>query len=383
MDDLLYLEEEFGADERMMRDAVAKFVTRDVLPGINAAFEAGTFPAEYIAKCGELGIFGMTLPVAYGGAAASNLAYGLVCQELEKGDSSLRSLVSVQSSLCMYPIFQFGTEEQRQRFLPKMATGQIIGCFGLTEPGSGSDPASMHTTAQKVSGGWMLDGSKLWITNAMLADVAIVWAKTTDGIRGFLVEKDFPGFTRQEIKHKMSLRASVTGELGFNQVFVPDENYLAGSNGLGSALACLSKARFGIAFGAMGAAVAVFDITRDYLAKRRQFNGVLADKQLIQASLADMYAEILKAQCLNLQVARLVDSGRSNPVMISLIKGNACRVALQIARECRNLLGANGISLEYNVIRHMLNLESVFTYEGADNIHKLVLGKHITGRNAF
>ena len=384
MDDLLFLDEQLSEDEKMIRDSVARFVSQDVTPLMEEAFEQGQFPRQLIKQSADLGLLGLTLPEQYGGAEASYTAYGLVCQELERGDSGLRSFVSVQSSLCMYPIFRFGSEEQRQRFLPDMARGELIGCFGLTEPDSGSDPASMKTRAKKVDGGWILNGSKMWITNAPIADLAIVWAKTDEGIRGFIVEKDFDGFTRTEIKHKMSLRASITGELFFEDVFVPDENFLPGSiKGLGAPLSCLSQARYGIAWGAMGAAMACFDIARIYLLEREQFNRPLASFQLIQKDLADMYSEIIKAQCVNLQVAKLKEQGRETPTMISLAKGNACRNALEIARKCRNLLGGNGISLEYNIIRHMMNLESVFTYEGTDNVHTLVLGRHITGINAF
>ncbi|WP_028388154.1 acyl-CoA dehydrogenase family protein [Legionella fairfieldensis] len=384
MDDLLFLDEQLEADERMIRDSVARFVSQDVIPLMADAFEHGDFPRQLIKKSAELGLLGLTLPAQYGGAEASYVAYGLVCQELERGDSGLRSFVSVQSSLCMYPIFRYGNEVQKQRFLPAMAAGEIIGCFGLTEPDSGSDPASMRTYAKKVAGGWRLNGAKMWITNASIADIAIVWAKTDEGIRGFIIEKDFKGFTRLEIKQKMSLRASITGELVFEEVFVPDENLLPGSNkGLSAPLSCLSQARYGIAWGAIGAAMACFDITRDYLLERNQFNKSLASFQLVQKDLADMYTEIIKAQCLNLQIGRLKDQQRETSVMISLAKGNACREALKIARACRNLLGANGISLEYHVIRHMLNLESVFTYEGTDNVHTLVLGRHLTGINAF
>ncbi len=384
MDDLLCLDELLHDDERMIRDTVARFVSHDVVPLMTEAFEQAHFPLELIKKSANLGLLGLTLPAEYGGAGASYVAYGLVCQELEKGDSGLRSFVSVQSSLCMFPIFRFGNEQQKQRFLPSMAAGDTIGCFGLTEPDSGSDPASMRTYAKKVDGGWRLNGSKMWITNATIADLAIVWAKTDQGIRGFIVEKEFAGFKRQEIKLKMSLRASLTGELIFDNVFVPDENLLPGSEkGLGAALSCLSQARYGIAWGAMGAAMACFDITRDTLLERQQFNKPLASFQLVQKDLAMMYTEILKAQCLNLQIGRLKDQHRETPTMISLAKGNACREAIAIARMCRNLLGANGISLEYHVIRHMLNLESVFTYEGTDNVHTLVLGRHITGINAF
>ena len=384
MDDLLFLDEQLHDDERMIRDSVARFVLHDVVPLMPESFEQAMFPMELIKKSADLGLLGLTLPVQYGGAEASYVAYGLVCQELERGDSGLRSFVSVQSSLCMYPIFRYGDEAQKMRFLPKMAAGEVIGCFGLTEPDSGSDPASMRTYAKKVKGGWRLNGAKMWITNASIADIAIVCAKTDDGIRGFIVEKEFKRFTRPEITLKMSLRASITGELVFEDVFIPDENLLPGSDrGLGAALSCLAQARYGIAWGAMGAAMACFDITRDYLMQRKQFEKPLAGFQLIQKDLAEMYTEIVKAQCLNLQVGRLKDEQRETPAMVSLAKGNACREALKIARTCRNLLGANGISLEYHVIRHMLNLESVFTYEGTDNVHLLVLGRHITGINAF
>jgi len=381
---LLFFDEQLQDTERMIRDSVGRFVKQDVIPVMAESFERAQFPQELIKKSAELGLLGLTLPAQYGGAEASYVAYGLVCQELERGDSGLRSFVSVQSSLCMYPIFRFGNEEQKMRFLPAMAAGEIIGCFGLTEPDSGSDPASMRTYAKKVAGGWCLNGTKMWITNAPIADIAIVWAKTEEGIRGFIVEKKFKGFSTPEIKNKMSLRASNTGELVMEDVFVPDENLLAGSNkGLGAALSCLSQARYGIAWGVMGAAMACFDITRDYLLERKQFERSLASFQLIQKDLAEMYTEIIKAQWMNLQIGRLKDQKRETPTMISLAKGNACREALKITRTCRNLLGANGISLEYHVIRHMLNLESVFTYEGTDNVHNLVLGRHITGINAF
>ncbi len=384
MDDLLFLDEQLSDDERMIRDSVARFVKLDVIPRMPDAFEQGIFPHELIKKTAELGLLGLTLPTQYGGSGASYVAYGLVCQELEAGDSGLRSFVSVQSSLCMYPLFCYGTEAQKTRFLPAMAAGDVIGCFGLTEPDSGSDPASMHTYAKKVPSGWRLNGAKIWITNATIADIAIVWAKTEDGIRAFIVEKEFKGFTRRKINLKMSLRASITGELIFDDVFVPDDNLLPGSDrGLGAALGCLNEARFGIAWGAMGAARACFDITREYLLQRKQFEKPLASFQLIQKDLAQMYTELVKAQCLNLQIGQLKDQQRDTPTMISLAKGNAAREAIKIARSCRNLLGANGISLEYHVIRHMLNLESVFTYEGTDNVHTLVLGRHITGINAF
>lgn len=384
MDDLLILDEQLNDDERMIRDSVAQFVSKEAVPLMAEAFENAHFPQQLIHKMAELGLFGITLPTEYGGSGASAVAYGLVCQELERGDSGLRSFASVQSSLCMYPIFRYGSEEQRKHYLPAMAAGKIIGCFGLTEPDSGSDPASMRTNAKKTKGGWILNGAKMWITNASIADIAIVWAKTDEGIRGFIVDTKAKGMSCPEIKLKMSLRASVTGELVMDNVFVPEENLLPGSDkGLGAALSCLSQARFGIAFGVIGAAIDCFDRTREYLLERKQFDKPLASFQLIQQDLADMYTEIIKAQCLNIQLGRLKEQGRETPVMISLAKRNACRQALSIARTCRNLMGANGISIEYHVIRHMLNLESVFTYEGTDNVHTLVLGKHITGINAF
>jgi glutaryl-CoA dehydrogenase len=384
VDDLLFLDEQLHDDERMIRDSVARFVSQDVVPLMAESFEKAQFPRTLIEQSAALGLLGMTLPAQYGGSDASYVAYGLVCQELERGDSGLRSFVSVQSSLCMYPIFRYGTEEQRMRYLPDLATAKVIGCFGLTEPDSGSDPANMRTYAKKVDGGWLLNGAKMWITNAPIADIAIVWAKTDAGIRGFIVDTKAKGMSCPEIKHKMSLRASNTGELVFDNVFVPDENYLPGSDkGLGAPLGCLSQARYGIAWGVMGAAMACFDRATNYLLERNQFDKPLASFQLIQKDLADMYTEIIKAQCINLQIGRLKDQKRETPTMISLAKGNACREALKIARTCRNLLGGNGISLEYDVIRHMLNLESVFTYEGTDNVHTLVLGRHITGINAF
>ena len=385
MHDLFQIDDLFDAEEKMIRDAVSKFVQADVLPSIENHYENASFPAELLPKIADLGILGMTLPEEYGGSNASHVAYGLVCQELEKGDSGLRSFVSVQSSLCMYPIFAYGSEAQKKKYLPAMSAAKKIACFGLTEPNSGSDPASMKTKAVKTEGGWLLNGSKLWITNATIADLAIVWAKIDDTqVRGFVVEKSFPGFSTHEIKHKLSLRASTTGEISLQNCFVPDENYLPGSEkGLSAALGCLTKARYGIAWGAMGAAHACFDAALSYTKARNQFGKPLASFQLIQKSLADMYTEIVKAQTLNLQLGRLMDQNKADYVNVSLAKMNACREALKIAREARNLLGANGISLEYHVMRHMNNLESVFTYEGTDNMHHLIIGRYLTGLNAF
>lgn len=384
MEDFLFLDQELQPEERLVRDTVRTFVDKEVIPLMMEAVEQAEFPMQLIPKLAELGLLGLTLPTEYGGSAANYLTYGLVCQELERGDSAIRSFVSVQSSLCMYPIYAYGSEEQRKQFLAKMAKAEIIGCFGLTEPDAGSDPNSMKTQAKKVEGGWVLNGSKLWITNATFADIAIVWAKTEQGIRGFIVEKTFKGFKTNKIKHKMSLRASNTGELILSDCFIPDSHYLPGSEkGLTAALGCLTQARYGIAWGAMGAAMACYESALAYCKERKQFNRSIASFQLVQKELVDMMLEIVKAQCMNLQLARLRDKGEHHFEMISLAKLNACREALNIARKARNLLGANGISLEYPVIRHMMNLESVFTYEGTDNIHHLILGKHITGIEAF
>jgi len=384
MEDYFLLDQSLQPEERLIRDSVHEFVSEVVIPVMPDAFEKAEFPRFLIPKLAELGLLGLTLPTEYGGSGANCVSYGLVCQELERGDSSLRSFVSVQSSLCMFPIFSLGTEAQKKKFLSKMAEGKCIGCFGLTEPDSGSDPVSMKTNAMKVEGGWLLNGNKFWITNASMADLAIVWAKTKEGIRGFIVEKEFKGFQQNEIHKKLSLRASMTGELIFTDCFVPDENFLPGSEkGLSSALSCLNQARYGIAWGAMGAAMGCYETALSYCKERQQFNKPVAAFQLIQKDLVDMCCEIIKAQCLNLQLGRLKDNNQSNFAMVSFAKMNACREALKIARQARNLLGANGISLEYPVIRHMVNLESVFTYEGTDNIHHLILGKHITGLDAF
>ncbi len=384
MEDFLCLEESFSPEERLIRDEVRRFVDKDVIPLMAEAYETATFPQQFISKLASLGLFGLKCPAQYGGSGASAIAYGLVCQELERGDSGLRSFVSVQNALCMFPLFTFGSDTQKQSFLPKMVEGKLIGCFGLTEPDSGSDPSHLNTHAKKVSGGWLLNGSKCWITNATIADIAIVWAKTAEGIRGFIVEKDFPGFTTREITQKMSLRASITGELHFTDCFVPDTHYLPGSDiGLAAPLQCLTEARYGIAWGAIGAAIACYEIALGYCKTRKQFNQPIASFQLVQKDLVRMFLEIQKALCLNLRLGQLKDKGQCTYTMVSLAKLNACGEALKIARSARNLLGANGISLEYGVIRHMENLESVFTYEGTDNIHHLIVGKYLTGLDAF
>lgn len=385
MEDLFCLDDLLTFDEKLIRDSVRRFVDEDITPIMAECYEKAIFPRELIKKVADLGLLGMTLPEIYGGANASAVAYGLVCQELERGDSGLRSFVSVQSSLCMYPIFAYGNDEQKSRFLPSMAKGEIIGCFGLTEPDSGSDPSSMKTRAKKVVGGWQLNGAKMWITNAPIADLSIVWAKDDEGlVKGFIVEKGFAGFKTNEIHHKLSLRASITGEIVLEDCFVPDSHYLPGTvKGLSCALGCLTKARYGIAWGAMGAAMACYEAALAYSKERSQFGKPIGSFQLIQASLVDMVTEIVKAQAMNLQLGRLNDQNRGTFVMVSLAKMNACKEALKIARAARNILGANGISLEYHVIRHMANLESVFTYEGTDNMHHLIVGKHITGLDAF
>lgn len=384
MEDFLLIDELLSDEEKLVRDTVRRFVDEEVTPIMLDAYEQAYFPPKLITRCAELGLLGMTLPEQYGGSNASAVMYGLACQELERGDSGLRSFVSVQSSLTIYPIFAYGSDAQKQRFLPALTKGELIGCFGLTEPDAGSDPGSMRTFAKKVKGGWRITGSKMWITNAPVADIAIVWANTDEGIRGFIVEKGFAGFQRNEIKHKMSLRASATGELVLEDCFVPDENFLPGSiKGLAAPLGCLTQARYGIGWGAIGAAIACYEIALSYTKERKQFGKPIASFQLIQKDLVDMFTEILKTQLLNLRIGRLKDQGSATFNTVSLIKMNGCREALKIARMARSILGGNGISLEYHVIRHMTNLESVITYEGTDNIHHLILGKHLTGVEAF
>lgn len=384
MEDFLLLEQQFNAEELAIRNKVREFVRNHAIPKMASSFENATSMREFIPDLAQLGLLGMTLPKEYGGHAQNYISYGLVCQELEYGDSSLRSFFSVQNSLCMYPIMMFGTDAQKEYWLPKMAKGEAIGCFGLTEIDAGSDPASLTTTATEIDGGFELNGSKKWITNAPFADIAIIWAKTINGIEAFLVEKDTPGFTTKVIEHKMSLRTSMTGEITLNACKIPHSNRLPGtSKGLVTALECLTQARFGIAWGTIGSAMACFDTALDYCKNRKQFNKSLASFQLIQKSLSEMFTEITKAQCMNLQIAKLKDANLANFAMVSMAKMNACREALKIARLARDLLGANGITLNYPVIRHMQNLEAVSTYEGTDNIHHLILGKYITGINAF
>jgi len=380
--DLYNIAEELSDEERMIRDSVARFVDERALPLIPECFDAGRFPEELIPEIADLGLLGSSLE-GYGCAGLNSVSYGLICQELERADSGLRSFVSVQSSLCMYPIHAFGSEEQREAWLPGMAAGEIIGCFGLTEPHGGSDPANMKTHAKRDGDDWILNGAKMWITNGTMAKIAIVWARTDDGIQGFIVETDSKGFEARDIKAKMSLRASVTSELYFDNVRVPDANRLPGAKGLKGPLSCLTQARYGITWGPIGAAIACLGETLDYTADRELFKRPLAANQAVQLKLADMGRRITLAQLMALRLGRLKDAGKMHPTQVSLAKWNNVRMALDIARECRDILGGSGITLEYVPIRHMLNLESVITYEGTETIHQLVVGRELTGISAF
>lgn len=371
-------------EEKLARQSIREFVDERVRPIIGKCYEEGRFPSELIPDLAKLGVFGANLPEKYGCAGVNNVIYGLITQELEAGDSGVRSFVSVQGALCMYPIYEFGSEEQRMKWLPPMAAGEVIGCFGLTEANSGSDPGSMKTTAKRVKDGWLLNGSKAWITNGTLAHLAIVWAKTEDGtIRGFLVEKGTPGYTAPEVKHKLSLRASVTSELFFQDCLIPEENILPGSKGLKSPLMTLTQARYGIAWGGVGAARDCYQTALDYSKQRMQFDRPLAGFQLTQKKLAEMITEITKGQLLALQLGRLKDAGLMDPVQVSMAKMNNVAMALECARTARGILGANGITTDYSVMRHMCNLESVYTYEGTHEVHMLSIGRQVTGLNAF
>ena len=370
-------------EERAVQDTVARFTDERVIPIIGDAFDQGRFPQELVAEIADLGLLGSSLPEQYGGGGLNAVSYGLICQELERGDSGIRSFVSVQSSLCMYPIYAYGSEEQRLRWLPDMAAAKVIGCFGLTEPHGGSDPANMKTRAVRDGDDWLVTGSKMWITNGNLADIAIVWAQTDDGIQGFIVEKDMPGFSAQVIKHKMSLRASVTSALFFDNVRVPDANRLPNVKGLKGPLGCLTQARFGITWGPIGAAIACLEEVLGYTKERILFDRPVAATQSAQIKMAEMARRITLAQLLAVQLGRLKDAGNMQPAQVSLAKWNNCRMAIDIARECRDLLGAAGITTEHSAIRHALNLESVITYEGTETIHQLVIGRELTGISAF
>lgn len=382
--DFMNLEEFLSEEEKLIRDTTRKFVESEVLPIIEDYYEKGEFPRELIKKIADLGLLGITIPEEYGGAGASYFMYGLACQELEWCDSGLRSFVSVQNSLCMFPIYEYGSEEQKRKYLPGMARGEIIGCFGLTEPDAGSDPASMRTTAKKVKGGWVLNGNKTWITNSPIANIAIVWAKTEEGVRGFIVERGTEGFSTPEIKKKMSLRFSPTGEIVLEDCFVPDENMLPGSVvGMKAPLSCLTRARYGIAWGAVGMAAFCFETALNYAKERIMFGKPIASFQLVQKDLADMFTEITKCQLLVYRLGRMFDEGKASHVHVSMAKKTCTMMAYNVAKKARELLGGNGISLEYHVIRHVMNAETTTTYEGTDKIHTLILGRYLTGIDAF
>lgn len=380
--DLYDIRDQLSEDEQLVQDSVGRFVDEKVLPIIGKCFEDHRFPDELVPEMASMGLLGSSLE-GYDCAGLNAVSYGLICQELERGDSGLRSFASVQSSLVMYPIHAFGSEEQKQKWLPPLARAEAIGCFGLTEAHGGSDPSNMKTTAKKDGDHWILNGSKMWITNGNVADIAVVWADTKDGIRGFIVEKDMEGFSAEEIKRKFSLRASVTSSLFFDNVRVPDANLLPGAKGLKGPLSCLTQARYGITWGVIGAAQACLQEVLDYTGTRVLFGKPLNQTQTIQIRLADMARRITTAQLISLQLGRLKDAGKMSPAQVSLAKWNNVRMALDIARDARDMLGGAGISAEMSAIRHMLNLESVITYEGTETVHQLTIGKELTGVSAF
>ena len=380
--DFYNLDQHLTEEELMVRDLVRDWVDEEVLPIIEDYYTKGTFPLDLIPKIGEMGLFGCNLK-GYECAGLSNVAYGVICQELERGDSAIRSCVSVQGSLSMYPIHAFGTEEQKNKYLPGMAKGELIGCFGLTEPDHGSDPAGMETKAVEDGDSYVINGAKMWITNGTIADLAIVWAKLDGKIRGFIVEKGDKGFTAPEMKGKHSLRASITSELVFQDCRIPKDRLLPDVQGLKGPLSCLTQARFGIAWGSLGAAMGCFHSSVDYAKSRIMFNKPIASFQLVQNKLAWMLREITKGQLLAYHLGRAKDKGEATPEMVSLGKMNNVDIALEIARTSRDIHGANGILNEYPIMRHMANLESVYTYEGTHDIHNLILGRWITGFQAF
>jgi len=387
--DFYDIDSALSEEERAVRDSVRRFVDERVLPVIGDAYVQGRFPKELIPEMGELGVFGANLPEEYGCAGLNNVQYGLIMQELERGDSGVRSFASVQGALAMYPIYAFGSEEQKRRWLPPMAKGEVIGCFGLTEPDYGSNPSGMITMArEQQDGSWVLNGSKMWITNGSTANIAVVWAKTNgDGsdrsIRGFIVPTDSAGFKAKDQKGKLSLRASDTSELSFQDVHLPADAILPGSGGLKSPLMCLTQARYGISWGALGAAMACFEEALEYSKTRVMFDRPIGGYQIQQVRLAEMLTEIVKGQLVSLHLGRLKDAGTFTPQQVSLAKRNNVNIATEIAREARRLLGANGILAEYGAMRHMANLESVYTYEGTHDVHSLILGQAVTGLNAF
>jgi glutaryl-CoA dehydrogenase len=381
--DFLGIDSLLSEEERLLRDTVRGFVDKEIKPNIADWWDEGVMPHDDLArKFGELGMLGMHLE-GYGCAGTSATSYGLASLELEAGDSGIRSFVSVQGSLAMFPIWKFGSEEQKESWLPRMAKGEVIGCFGLTEPDSGSDPAGMRTNARRDGSDWVINGSKMWITNGSIADIAIVWARTDDGVRGFIVPTDTPGFTAHDIKKKASLRASVTSELAFDDMRVPDDFVLPGVASMRGPLSCLNEARFGIAFGAMGSARDCYETALDYAKEREQFNQPIASFQLTQKKLVEMMVAVQRGTLVALHLGRRKDEGKLSPEQVSFGKFDNVRNALEVARTARSILGGNGITLEYPVFRHMANLETVFTYEGTNEIHTLVMGQAITGLNAF
>ncbi len=380
--DLLRIDAELTDDERLVRDTVRKYTADQIMPHIADWFEAGTVPTGLFGELGKLGLLGMHLK-GYGCAGMGAIAYGVACRELEAADSGLRSMVSVQGSLAMFPIWKYGSDEQKEEWLPRMAAGEAVGCFGLTEPDHGSDPSSMKTTAKRNGADWVLNGSKMWITNGSIADIAVVWAATDDGIRGFLVPRGTRGFTARNIHKKLSLRASVTSELHFDDVKLPGSAVIPGAAGLKGPLSCLSEARFGILWGVTGAARACFESAAEYARTREQFGQKIGGFQLTQRKLAWMLADLQRAQLLALHLGRLKEAGKITPEQVSLGKMSNVRTAIDIARQARTVLGANGVTLEYPVIRHANNLESVLTYEGTEEIHTLALGQAITGISAY
>ena len=381
--DYFDVESLLSEEEVLIRNSVREFVSKEIIPVIETHYRNGTFPIELVPKMAELGLLGITFPEKYSCANLNYVSYGLINQELERGDSGIRSFVSVQSSLVMYPIFVFGSDEQKNKWLPLLGKGEKIGCFGLTEPDYGSNPGGMLTKAEKVDGGFHLNGAKMWITNGTIADVAVVWAKLGGAVRGFLVEKEFKGFSAPEMKGKHSLRASVTSELIFDNVFIPEENLLPKTEGLKNALMCLNQARYSIAWGVVGSMMTCYDTALNYAKTRIQFSKPIAAYQLTQDKLVYMISEITKAQLLNLQLGRLKDKGNAKHYQVSLAKRNNCEKALKMSHISREILGANGITDEYPVMRHAANLESVKTYEGTHEMHTLIIGENITGISAF
>ena len=381
--DFFNIESLLTEDELLIRNTVRDFVSKEVIPIIEKHYREDKFPIQLVPKMADLGLLGTTFPEKYGCANLNYVSYGLVAQELERGDSGIRSFVSVQSSLVMYPILSFGSEEQKNKWLPQLASGNAIGCFGLTEPDYGSNPSGMITKAEKVDGGFLLNGAKMWITNGSIADIAVVWAKLDGVVRGFIVEKDFKGFTAPEMKGKHSFRASVTSELIFDDVFIQEENILTKTEGIKNPLMCLNQARYNIAWGVVGAMMDCYDTALNYAKTRKQFSKPIAAYQLTQNKLVNMLTEITKAQLLNLQLGRMMDINTAKHYQISLAKRNNCEKALKIAHISREILGANGIIDEYPIMRHAANLESVKTYEGTHEMHTLIVGQKITGYQAF